>query len=334
VVDTGSVDKTREIAEKYTDKVFDFTWIDDFAAARNYSFSKATKEYCMWLDADDVILKKDQKAFQELKEILDQQIDVIMLPYHTAFDEAGNPTFLYYRERIVRNNENYRWDGEVHEAITPSGVVIHKDAAVTHKKIRTGDSDRNLRILENKYKSGKTMPPRQKFYYGQELYFHKRYSDAVRILEKFLQENGWIENQLEACKLLSFCYMRKGDKELALKSLLRSFELDVPRAEICCELGHYFFEQNAYLQAIFWYELALSRPYDAENGSFVLVDYYGYIPNIQLAVCYDRIGKWEIANQYNERAGEQKPDSEQVKGNRIYFKNKLKQIKGENNNEL
>ena len=53
IVDTGSTDKTKEIAKKYTDKIYDFKWVDDFAKARNYSFSKATKDYIFWLDADD-----------------------------------------------------------------------------------------------------------------------------------------------------------------------------------------------------------------------------------------------------------------------------------------
>ena len=61
IVDTGSTDKTKDIAKKFTKNIYDFKWIDDFAAARNYSFSKATKEYIMWLDADDVILKKDRE---------------------------------------------------------------------------------------------------------------------------------------------------------------------------------------------------------------------------------------------------------------------------------
>ena len=55
IVDTGSTDATKQIALQYTDQVFDFAWIDDFAAARNYAFLKANVEYCMWLDADDVI---------------------------------------------------------------------------------------------------------------------------------------------------------------------------------------------------------------------------------------------------------------------------------------
>ena len=55
LVDTGSTDKTKEIGKTYGGKIFDFPWRDDFAAARNEAFSKATMDYCMWLDADDVV---------------------------------------------------------------------------------------------------------------------------------------------------------------------------------------------------------------------------------------------------------------------------------------
>ena len=55
VVDTGSVDRTREVAREYGAKVFEFAWIDDFAAARNAALEHATGDYAFWLDADDVI---------------------------------------------------------------------------------------------------------------------------------------------------------------------------------------------------------------------------------------------------------------------------------------
>ena len=53
IVDTGSTDRTKEIAGRFTNTVYDFPWIDDFSAARNFSFSKATMDYQMWLDADE-----------------------------------------------------------------------------------------------------------------------------------------------------------------------------------------------------------------------------------------------------------------------------------------
>ena len=55
IVDTGSTDRTKEIARQYTDKVYDFFWCEDFAAARNFSFSKATMEYIYAPDADEYL---------------------------------------------------------------------------------------------------------------------------------------------------------------------------------------------------------------------------------------------------------------------------------------
>ena len=59
IVDTGSKDKTKEICKNFTDKIYDFVWCDNFSLARNFSFSKATKEYIMWLDADDYITEQN-----------------------------------------------------------------------------------------------------------------------------------------------------------------------------------------------------------------------------------------------------------------------------------
>ena len=55
IVDTGSIDNTKEIARSYNARVFDFPWNNSFCDARNFSFSKASMDYCMWLDADDLI---------------------------------------------------------------------------------------------------------------------------------------------------------------------------------------------------------------------------------------------------------------------------------------
>ena len=69
IVDTGSMDDTKEIAAKYTDKIYDFKWIDDFAAARNFAFSKASCDYIYSADADELIDEANQFRFQQLKEL-------------------------------------------------------------------------------------------------------------------------------------------------------------------------------------------------------------------------------------------------------------------------
>ena len=136
IVDTGSTDRTKEIAARFTDLIFDFPWQDDFAAARNESFSHASMDYCMWLDADDVLLEADQRAFLALKDTLDPAVSVVMAPYHTGFDESGRVTFSYYRERLIKNHTGLGWVGAVHEVVTPAGKVFYAGFAVTHRKLR------------------------------------------------------------------------------------------------------------------------------------------------------------------------------------------------------
>ena len=104
VVDTGSTDGTVLIAEKFTDKVFFFKWRDDFSAARNYAFEKASSDFLMWLDADDVITDENCEKINALKSVLDSY-DMVMMPYAAAFD-GETPTFVYERERIFRRSGN------------------------------------------------------------------------------------------------------------------------------------------------------------------------------------------------------------------------------------
>ena len=66
VVDTGSTDRTREIAREFGARVFEFAWIDDFAAARNEALARATGDYAFWLDADDVVEPDQREKLEAL----------------------------------------------------------------------------------------------------------------------------------------------------------------------------------------------------------------------------------------------------------------------------
>lgn len=115
IVDTGSTDRTKEIAAEYGAVIYDFEWIDDFAAARNEAFSKATKEYILWLDADDTIEEIDRVRFKKLKETLSPQYQSVTMPYNLAFDSEGKVTSSLRRNRLVRRDCGFQWIGPVHE---------------------------------------------------------------------------------------------------------------------------------------------------------------------------------------------------------------------------
>ena len=320
IVDTGSTDRTVEIASNYTEKVYTHPWTDDFSEARNYSFSKASMDYCMWMDADDVLEKTELDKFLQLKQSLSPDIDIVMMKYNTAFDETGMPSFSYFRERWIKNCSQYRWIGAVHEVIPPKGKMIYSDIAICHKKIGTGSPDRNLKIYQKILAEGKTLDSRHQYYYGRELYYHQQYEKAISIFEQFLSSpDGWIENKIEACSVCADCYYKLAQEDSALLTLLRSLSFDLPRAELCCKIGKHFLEHKDYHRSIYWYKTALNTEKKEYSGGFILPDCYDYIPFLQLCVCYDKIGDRQKAKEYNEKAGACKPYSKAYLYNKQYF---------------
>ena len=252
IVDTGSSDRTRGIALQFTPHIYGFQWCDDFSAARNYSFSKATMEYVMWLDADDVVSEGNRAKLVDLKKNLPPTTDVVMVKYDVAFDAYDNPTYSYYRERILKTVKQYRWVGAIHEVIQPTGNICYSDIRIQHRKTGPTDPTRNLRIYEKLLAEGKTLDPRERNYYARELMYNLQYRTAIGEYLAFLQDaSGWTENKISACQDLSYCYYLVSDDEAALQSLLRSLAYDEPRAEICCDLGKHFLDRGKYIQAIF-----------------------------------------------------------------------------------
>jgi len=317
IVDTGSTDDTKEIALKYTNKVYDFKWCDDFSKARNFSFSKATMEYIMWLDADDVIMENDISKLNTLKNILTKDVDMIMLKYNLNLDENGIPSLSYYRERIVKRIKNYKWISPIHEVIPSSGKVIFEDIAITHKKLHVSDPGRNLRIFEKMKKENHPFDARQTFYYARELMYAKRYEDSIEEYTRFLGlPNAWLENKISACIDLYDVYYALGDRDNALLSLFSSFKYALPRAEVCCKIGWHFISYKDWERAIYWLNMALNCNCDLSSGGFFAPDFYNFIPYINLGFCYYNLGNIDEAIRYNEMAGSVKPNSS------IYLDNK------------
>jgi tetratricopeptide (TPR) repeat protein len=243
-----------------------------------------------------------------------------MMPYHVGFDPSGNVTLSYYRERIVNRKNHPRFEGAIHEAIPPTAPVVYWDVPVQHRKIHPSDPNRNLRIFEKLLADGKTLVPREQYYYGRELCDHGRYEEAITVLSAYLEENlGWIEDKISACLKLSQCREALGQNAAALDSLMISFRYDRPRPEVCCQIGRLFLEQALLGPAIFWYETALSFPWREHRHGFIQPDSYGYIPLLQLCLCYDRLGDHKQARAYNERAGKLKPQDPSYLHNKAYF---------------
>jgi len=320
VTDTGSSDSTKEIAHRFTDKVFDFAWVDDFSEARNFSFSQASMDYILWMDADDILLENDQEKLQKLKESLDDTVDAVMMNYNAGFDIAGNVTFSFYRERLVKRERTFIWKEPVHEYLEVCGNIMQSDVRITHMKIKSTSSKRNLAIYEKILADGGPLSPRGTYYYARELKDNLRFDEAIRFFCRFLSSGqGWIEDNIAACMELATCYAAKSLRKKQLLALTQSFIYDTPRAEACCALGYVWKEAGDFKRAAFWFRLATTLEKPEKCWGFHHEDCWGYIPNIELAVCFDKLGNPQIAKHYNELASACKPDDPSVKFNRNYF---------------
>ena len=94
---------------------------------------------------------------------------------------------------------------------------------------------------------------------------------------------------------------------------------NVPRAEICCEIGRLFMEKREYVTAAYWYQQALLAPRKKKNGGFYIADSHDFIPAIQMCVCLDKAGRHREAFEFHKKARVLKPLHQAVIGNEKYF---------------
>jgi len=169
IVDTGSTDKTKEIASKFTRKIYDFVWCDDFAAARNVSLAHATGDWILVLDADEVVAEQDHLAIRTLIANATADVSGFLLTQRNYFNSkedlqlgssndltvtaaGGELDFVsaesdIYQEskgkacwlpslivRLFRREEKVSFSGRVHEDVTSSlrGKIIPSAILVHH----------------------------------------------------------------------------------------------------------------------------------------------------------------------------------------------------------
>ena len=317
IVDTGSSDNTKLVAKKYTDKVFDYAWDNNFANARNYSFKMATCDYIMWLDADDYITRTNIKKLKALKNNLD--VDTMYMPYEITFNENNKCTFKYLRERIVKNCSKAIWNGAVHEVLSPFGKIAITDVAIKHKKVKANESERNLNIYRQLIKSGKELNTRELFYYANELYYNNYFDEAIYYYEKFLlKDDKFIQNAIQAKINKAKIYKHQNNILLAKQELFETFVYELPKSEVLCELGHIYLEEKDYIQAIYYYTLAIQKV-SLNSFAFIDVSCYGFIPNLQLAICYYYLKDYKTALKYNKKALKYNKNSQIARLNQKFY---------------
>ncbi|MCM2979036.1 MULTISPECIES: tetratricopeptide repeat-containing glycosyltransferase family 2 protein [Priestia] len=320
IVDTGSSDCTKEIISAYTDFIFDFNWIDDFSAARNFAFSKATKDYILWLDADDIITEENIINFLTLKQALTRDVDAVSMAYHLAFDQDGNASFSSWRNRLVKREKQFKWHGFVHEYLEVNGNTLYSDIAIEHRKENIHNA-RNLVIYEKALKAERLFSPRDQYYYANECKDHGMYEKAIEWYQKFLNsKEGWVEDNIEACGRMADCYIHLKNWNEAINCCINSFHYDAPRGENCCRLGFLYLQESKFSQAISWYKLATVVDSSRLKSPFINHACHTWLPHLQLCLCYSKLGEFKVAKEHNDLAAQYAPNNPCVKHNQAFFK--------------
>lgn len=161
VLDTGSTDSTVEIAMSFGAKVYYSKWRNDFAFARNEAMKYATKEWILFLDADEWIDEQDKEDFEKLAQVKDidaYYIKISSIPCANEFTSAVNSVL-----RFFRNSKGIRYEGAIHEEPIKSLnrlklKIGFADVFIQHSgyNLPREDSEkkvkRNLRILHHQLK--------------------------------------------------------------------------------------------------------------------------------------------------------------------------------------
>ncbi|PSR28943.1 MAG: glycosyl transferase family 2 [Sulfobacillus thermosulfidooxidans] len=190
VVDTGSEDRTIELAEKEGARVISRPWPRDFARARNWAIEEAKNPWILMLDADEVLLEDDQHML--IEAVKHPTADAYNIRIVSLTDRPEDLTEARVT-RVFRNDPRIRWEGRVHEQIIPSigraGMTLEPlDVRLMHygylKEVMTDRNklERNLDLLDQSL--SETKPNEWKAYLhwqrAQTLVPLERYDDAIK----------------------------------------------------------------------------------------------------------------------------------------------------------
>ncbi len=161
VVDTGSTDNTKEIASRFTSRIYDFEWIDDFAAARNFAMSKASRSYQLWVDADDRIDSENQRLIESLKSDFDGRKAFYFI-LQNRMDTSGPSSCRQLRCFPIA--EGIRFQRPIHEqafeSVMKAGLkIVFTEILIAHlgymdEEVRLAKARRNLAIMERQRAEG------------------------------------------------------------------------------------------------------------------------------------------------------------------------------------
>jgi len=273
IIDTGSTDKTREIALKYGAKVVDFVWCDDFSAARNESIKHATSDFLLMLDADETITGE---SLANLRKIVDRNDKTKV--YNVSIENLsdGGDTVKHFNFRLFPNLPQIKFVNPIHEALTfdgsncttasADGVVITHYGYLQKHKTRKKTNERNLRILLKALEDPAVRRDHFHYYVAQQYLLEGDYvksEEHYKKALKLLNDNQCIETAIFTplvyvglARIYALTKNIQGMDDLSLISTCTP--------DLYIELGLFYAEQKKYPKSLDMYEKSISMRYSKQ----------------------------------------------------------------------
>lgn len=220
VVDTGSTDRTKELAGAYGAVIYDYPWQDDFSAPRNFAITKASGDWILFMDADEVLVSPESFR-QEWEKLLEEaECDIILLRrWDIDSLREKKQTVSDFSPRLFRNCAELRYQGRIHEQIVKSHGELKKIFAPEAMSMwHTGYQpqviaeklQRNLAILQMEIAQHGELPQYQ--YYLADCYYGLgRYQEAREAEEKYLRgDTTIIGSELHPYHIILECMRKLG----------------------------------------------------------------------------------------------------------------------------
>lgn len=302
IVDTGSTDRTKEIAAEFTDKIYDFLWIDDFSAARNFAFGKAAMDYIYTADADEVIDEKNIALFKQIKQVLLPEIEIVQMHYlnlmetNTAYNSKRE-----LRPKLFKRLRTFEWINPVHETVRLMPNVYDSDIEIQHLA-KGSHAKRDFATFQKALRKGMRLDKVLHGMYAKELFIAGDTEDLAQA-ETFFKgslsdSSRSIDERREAACVLARFYRMSGNTSAFFRMSLHE-AMASPCSEMCIEIADYFYDSGDFGEALCWY-------YDGifETEAVISVYSKGTHSLSRLADCCRRTGDEENAAKYENAAKE------------------------------
>jgi len=233
IVDTGSTDNSKQIAQSFGAKTFDYKWCNDFSAARNFALEKSTGDWILYLDADEEINQHSIPEIQKIKNT--KQTKAFNCKIRNVNEFTGRESLMTY-PRLFPNIKSLAFQGKVHEQILTSLKsnnikiensnieIIHYGYNLSKEDFKK-KAERNLKLLLDEYACNKS--PYVEFQIGQTYNILENGEQAAKYFQLAVKDKNLERDYLStAHRVLSHYYLEKMNMDEAANHIEKSIQYD------------------------------------------------------------------------------------------------------------